>query len=642
MPSSTTSADMADRHGFGASEPVAIPDRASTRRSAAQQLLRTGRRAATAYGRDDLAARLAALDDQVADPTVTVVVLGEFKAGKSSLVNALLGVTTCPVDADIATEVPTVLRYASEPFANGVRRERDLGDGHAAATSTGPASLVPIAPDDVADVIATQGSEWRLVEVGVPRRLLQDGLVLIDTPGTGGLDARHLADALGVLAMADAVLFAVDAANELSGPALALLGQVAELCPTIVVVATKADLYHHVPQILEANRGHLARADLAVSTIVTSAELRQLALATGDHGVEAESGFTELTATLLGFTARADDLAARRAARAVADVAEQIRRAFIAEAAALADPQQPAPAAAPPSTRSTWQQILVDDSTDLHADLDHQLRRRSRALIAEAEEALGAGDPAELWPELSAWLEERAAADVVATFAMVRERSLTMAERIAERFEQTDGAGRPVDDVALDELGRKVLAALPERASFEAEATSRTSTGLNALRSSFYGFLMFSTLGTLVGVAAAPAALVLGLVIGSKTVRDDRSRSQQQRRIVAKGAIRTYVDEVAFTSGKEARDAVRNVQRALRDHFTELAAEQQRSAAGATAAAQRASATAASQRTQRALDVAAELERLDELTRRAQALAESGPASSDLSDAQASDRAVSR
>ena len=41
-----------------------------------------------------------------------VLVVGEFKQGKSQLVNALVNAPVCPVDDDIATAVPTVVRHA--------------------------------------------------------------------------------------------------------------------------------------------------------------------------------------------------------------------------------------------------------------------------------------------------------------------------------------------------------------------------------------------------------------------------------------------------------------------------------------------------------------------------------------------------
>src|SRR5918997_3748320 len=66
-------------------------------------------------GRTDLVERLARTRTRLTDRDVPVAVVGEFKQGKSTLVNALLRTDVCPVDADIATAVPTIVRYGAKP-----------------------------------------------------------------------------------------------------------------------------------------------------------------------------------------------------------------------------------------------------------------------------------------------------------------------------------------------------------------------------------------------------------------------------------------------------------------------------------------------------------------------------------------------
>src|SRR5690606_24260135 len=83
----------------------------------ASSVVDLGLQACEAYGRGDLASRLAAAKRRLADPAVHIVVAGEFKQGKSSLVNALLGANVCPVDDDVATAVPTYVRYGQQPRA---------------------------------------------------------------------------------------------------------------------------------------------------------------------------------------------------------------------------------------------------------------------------------------------------------------------------------------------------------------------------------------------------------------------------------------------------------------------------------------------------------------------------------------------
>jgi hypothetical protein len=69
---------------------------------------------AAAYGRDDLARRLMDRRGLLASPGVTVCVLGEYKQGKSSLINVLLGIPYLPVDDDLATAAPGLERLAHQ------------------------------------------------------------------------------------------------------------------------------------------------------------------------------------------------------------------------------------------------------------------------------------------------------------------------------------------------------------------------------------------------------------------------------------------------------------------------------------------------------------------------------------------------
>src|SRR3954471_13184355 len=65
--------------------------------------------------RPDLVERLDGAERRLRTGDATVAVVGEFKQGKSTLVNALLRTDICPVDADVVTAVPTILRYGTEP-----------------------------------------------------------------------------------------------------------------------------------------------------------------------------------------------------------------------------------------------------------------------------------------------------------------------------------------------------------------------------------------------------------------------------------------------------------------------------------------------------------------------------------------------
>src|SRR5688500_1453324 len=89
-------------------------------RPALAQILDQTAAFAQKHTRDDLVERLGSAKERLMDPSIRVLVVGEYKKGKSSLVNGLLALPVAPVDDDIATCVPTVVRYGEEAKATVV------------------------------------------------------------------------------------------------------------------------------------------------------------------------------------------------------------------------------------------------------------------------------------------------------------------------------------------------------------------------------------------------------------------------------------------------------------------------------------------------------------------------------------------
>ena len=224
-------------------------------------------------------------------PATVVCVVGEFKQGKSSLVNGLLGRDVCPVDDDVATAAITLVRYGDEPAA-AVRRRVD-----------GQQVAEHIAIEDLPTWVTEGGNPGNergveRVEIAVPSALLKQGLVLVDTPGMGGLGAGHAAATLAFLPFADGVILVSDASAELSAPEVEFLGRASELCPTVLFVQTKIDLYPAWPRILDLNRGHLDRSGVRVPSVVASSTLRHEALVRKDRELNDRSQFPELIKAL--------------------------------------------------------------------------------------------------------------------------------------------------------------------------------------------------------------------------------------------------------------------------------------------------------------------------------------------------------
>ncbi|WP_299394033.1 dynamin family protein [uncultured Desulfovibrio sp.] len=115
---------------------------------------------------------------------------GAFSAGKTTLLNTLIGNALLPVAQEETTALPTFVEYAPAP-----RCELAGTDG-----------ATPIAPENLPAIIANPPQEARLVSVGLPLPWLQ-GLCLVDLPGSGSLDERNHEYSREQLRQADAVVY---------------------------------------------------------------------------------------------------------------------------------------------------------------------------------------------------------------------------------------------------------------------------------------------------------------------------------------------------------------------------------------------------------------------------------------------------
>lgn len=578
------------------------------------------------YRRGDLEDRLRQTKARLLDDTVRVLVAGEFKRGKSMLVNALVGAPACPVFEDVSTAVPTVVRYADEPHADLVRL---VGDGVPPSTERGPVPIERLA--DHASELGNPGNRQRLssVEVGLPRPLLAGGLELMDTPGVGGLSSVHGAATMAALRSADAVLFVSDASQEYTAPELEFLRQAMGVCRTVACVLTKTDLYPAWRTIAELDRGHLDAAGVEAELFPVSSTVRWHALRTGDTELNEESGFPPLVRYLRkDVLGKAEELARISTVHDVLTVTDQIVGGLRTEQSAQQNPEQVQElisrrteaqhrAAALKERSARWQQTLSDGVADLNANVDYDLRDRLREIVREAEEALQSGDPTKTWDQFAGWVQQAAASAASANYLWATQRARWLAQRVAEHFDAEHTQLLPALRTEPADALRSVRA-LTVR---EAEPWRLGNRVLTGLKGGYTGMLMFGLLGTAVGLSLInPISVGAALLLGAKTVGDERKRIIARRQNDAKAALRRYVDDVTFHVGKESRDMLRRMQRDLRDHFTAQADLLARSLKESVRAAESSVKSSQSERDARLAEIADELRRLEMVRQRVRAL----------------------
>jgi gas vesicle protein len=580
--------------------------------------------AVKAYGREDLTSRLEGARERLEDPAFHVLVVGEFKQGKSSLVNALLNAPVCPVDDDIATSAPTAVRWSERPSAEVLYRPpEDTGEGERPEPEREKIDF------DRVHEFVTEGpnpeNERRVhsVEVGIPRQLLADGLVLVDTPGVGGLGSAHSSITIGALPMADAVIFVSDASQEFSGPELDFLKTARSMCPNLLCVLTKTDFYPEWRKIKELDEGHLKDARVKTVILPISSTLRAQALEADDQELNDESGFPAMVGYLQReVIANADALTVKAACNDIIGVVDQLAAQFSAERKALQNPEQAAEVmrklelAKEQADRlrgqaAKWQQTLGDGIADLQNDVDHDLRARVRRVMQESDEVIEETDPADTWVEFEPWLYRRMGEDIANNYQLLQLRARELSQRVAEHFAADEEqvaleftVGDPVQ--LVDQVG--------VAAEIDVDVMGAGQKLWTGVRGGYMGVIMLSMLGGMIGLAIGPLLPVAaGLVLGRKSVRDEKERQLAMRRNQAKNAMRKYIDEVQFQLAKDSRDTLRRVQRQLRDHYAARAEELMRSVTETLTAAQQNAKGDAASRAKRLKDVSAELERIQKL-----------------------------
>lgn len=172
------------------------------------------------------------------DNSTSILFCGEFKRGKSSLINAIIGDEICPTDIGIATAVVTRIMYGQTKKA--VRYYGNLLEGENALKKE------EIAWDDIQKY--TVGD---VIEIGCtvqmdlyyPSEFLKEGLVVIDTPGIGGLDPRHANLTAMALPYADIAVFITDASEPVTESELKFYEKkVASRVKSTIVLINKSDI----------------------------------------------------------------------------------------------------------------------------------------------------------------------------------------------------------------------------------------------------------------------------------------------------------------------------------------------------------------------------------------------------------------
>lgn len=165
-------------------------------------------------------------------PLIDVAVLGQFKAGKSSFLNSLLGQSLLPVGVIPVTTVITRIQYGEVERANVLRFD-------------GTNELIRLETlDEYISEVKNPGNrkDVEVVDITLPSLKDYPGLRFVDTPGLGSVYQYHMQTAEQWLPEVGAALLAISADRPLAEHDLALIRALIGYTPKIILLLTKADL----------------------------------------------------------------------------------------------------------------------------------------------------------------------------------------------------------------------------------------------------------------------------------------------------------------------------------------------------------------------------------------------------------------
>jgi len=254
------------------------------------------------FGASDLTLRAQEAQEPLDRGEIWVVVVGQFKRGKSTVLNALLESPVLPTGMAPVTSVVTQIRWGPTP---GVR------------ITLQDETPVDATLDRLQDFVSEEGNPGnhrgvRRVEVSLPSPLLDGGLVLVDTPGIGSLDPGATDRAYAFLPRVDAALVVLSPDPPLGEAEGSYLRTLLEHTPHLLFVLNKVDLFPEAAwrEAVEFNRRSLGQLQGVAAEEVDLIPVSATRALNGDSG-----GITELRTRLQDLVKGKGEAVSRDAAR---------------------------------------------------------------------------------------------------------------------------------------------------------------------------------------------------------------------------------------------------------------------------------------------------------------------------------------
>lgn len=195
-------------------------------------LLKTIERIIMDHGLVEFRSALSIILDRLEENRFEIAFFGRVSAGKSSLLNHVLGSDILPVGVNPITAIPTRIVYGAIPklvvdFADRQRETLDIRRlAEFAAEQQNPANTKHVTR----------------ISVEAPSPRLQNGVTFVDTPGLGSLASSGAAETLAYLPRCDLGIVLIDAGSTLTQEDVSTIQTLYEASTPAQVLLSKADL----------------------------------------------------------------------------------------------------------------------------------------------------------------------------------------------------------------------------------------------------------------------------------------------------------------------------------------------------------------------------------------------------------------
>lgn len=222
--------------------------------------LRLVRQGLLALGRTEAVREIEEVVVKLAEDRFVLAVVGQFKRGKSSLMNAIIGQELLPTGVLPVTSAITILHYGPKPLMIVSRKGLSFPDRRSLG--------------ELADFVTERGNPGNSrmvssVRVELPVDFLRYGIEFVDTPGIGSAIVSNTETTYDFLPQCDAVLFVTAADSPMTGAELECLRFLHPYVAKLFFILNKVDLLK--PAEIEETRSYVAQT---IQSVLGSSDIK--------------------------------------------------------------------------------------------------------------------------------------------------------------------------------------------------------------------------------------------------------------------------------------------------------------------------------------------------------------------------------